>query len=187
MILKIRNMVCRHCVETVRRVLTDAGFNVENVTLGQAEITPAPSAEQIEKIAGLLRDNDFELIADPDIELVDATKRAVIHHVRNISECRLNLSACLSEHLGLSYDYISRVFSRIEGRTIERYHILQKVERVKELLTEPGMTLAEAADIAGYSSAAHLSSQFKEVTGMTTSQFLSSGASATLRQSLDKV
>uniref|UniRef100_UPI00272ABCDB helix-turn-helix domain-containing protein n=1 Tax=uncultured Duncaniella sp. TaxID=2768039 RepID=UPI00272ABCDB len=83
-----------------------------------------------------------------------------------------NLSECLSRHLNVSYDTVSRVFSQKEGRTLEKYHIAQKVERVKELLQHNEYTLSEIADMVDYSSAAHLSRQFKSVTGMTPTEYL---------------
>ena len=96
-----------------------------------------------------------------------------------------HLPSCLADKLGVNYDHASRVFSRIEGRTIEKYQILQKIELVKELMGEPGMTLAEIADRAGYSSVAHLSRQFKGVTGMTPSAYMASGTSS--RKSIDRL
>lgn len=181
--LRIRNMVCRHCVTTVRNALTAAGFDVVDVGLGRAVV--ACDTRDLPRIDAILEDNDFERITDPDDALVDDIKHAVIEHVRNSSECRLNLSACLADHLSVSYDHASRVFSRVEGRTIEKYQILQKVEYVKELLEEHTLPLAEIADRAGYSSTAHLSRQFKEVTGMTPTQYIACGH--TQRRSIDKL
>lgn len=179
----IRNMVCRHCVATVERALTEAGIPVDHVELGRAVVDCDES--MLPTIDRILADNDFERIADPDTRLVEQVKHAVIEHVRNIGECHLNLSACLADKLGVNYDHASRVFSRIEGRTIEKYQILQKIELVKELMGEPGMTLAEIADRAGYSSVAHLSRQFKGVTGMTPTAYMASGTSS--RKSIDRL
>jgi len=159
-----------------------------SVELGKASFTP-PQGMTGAKVTGAVKQalarGGFELITDADERLVEAIKHAVMHHLRDEEECRLNLSACIAGHIGVSYDQASRVFSRIEGRTIERYHILQKVEYVKELLGYADRTLSEIADRTGYSSAAHLSRQFKDVTGMTPTQYLNSGTS--LRKSLDCV
>lgn len=179
----IRNMVCRHCVATVERALTEAGIHVSAVELGRAVVDCDEAMLPV--IDRVLADNDFERIADPDTRLVEQVKHAVIDHVRNIGECRLNLSACIASKLGVSYDHASRVFSRIEGRTIEKYHIMQKIERVKELMSDPGLSMAEIADIAGYSSVAHLSRQFKSVTGMTPTAYAASGKN--LRKSIDRL
>lgn len=184
----IRNMVCRHCVSAVRKALEGAGFTVRNVELGRAEIEcPSDSLDEnsIRLIDEALEANDFERIKSPESQLVEKIKHLVIKHLRDESQCRLNLSACIASHLNVSYDQASRVFSHLEGRTIERYSILQKVEYVKELMGYGRMTLAEIADKTGYSSVAHLSRQFKDVTGMTPTQYLSSGVSA--RNSLDRI
>lgn len=117
-------MVCRHCVATVERALKEAGFEVKQVELGKAVVDCSES--DIPAIGRILADNDFELITDPDTKLVEDIRHAVLEHVRNIGECRLNLSACLADKLHVSYDHASRVFSRLEGRTIEKYQILQK-------------------------------------------------------------
>ncbi len=174
MILNIRNMVCRHCVQAVERLLSDIGIKPVSVELGRAvideqELTPA----QLSALDKALTDEGFERILTPEAELTERAKHVILNHLRR-EECPLNLSACLERHLGTDYPSISRAFSATEGRTIEKYHIAQKVELVKELLLYGGLTLAEIADRAGYSSAAHLSRQFKSVTGMTTTQYLSS-------------
>ncbi len=182
----IKNMVCRHCVEAVRKALSDAGFAVRDVALGRAEIEDADvSADGLRRIDGALAGEGFERIADADEALVESMKRAVISHVRDGNGCRFNLSACVEEHVGVDFARASRIFSRLEGRTVERFHILQKIEYVKELLGYGGANLAEIADMTGYSSAAHLSRQFKEVTGMTPTEYLRSGAAG--RKSLPEV
>lgn len=181
-------MVCRHCVSTLRHALEAAGLEVKSVELGRAVIEAPMGEDERQTLATvdkILADNDFVRIADRDTGMVDQIKHAVIEHVRNVNDCRLNLSACISDRLGVSYDHASRIFSRLEGRTLEKYHIAQKIEYVKELIGERRLTLAEIADEAGYSSVAHLSRQFKDVTGMTLSQYAAAGNS--LRQSLDKI
>ena len=97
--------------------------------------------------------------------------------MRQADRCRLNLSACLEEHLHIPYDTLSRIFSSLEGRTVEKYQIAQRVEWVKELLGYGEMTVSEIADYTGYSSAAHLSRQFKSVTGLTPTEYLRATAS----------
>ncbi len=164
----IAGMVCAHCVAAAAHALASTGLSVNSVSLGSADIdadtlTPA----QTEAVSRALDTEGFQLIDDPDSTLVDAAKRAVIAHVRNADECRLNLSACIERQVGTDYDTVSRVFSRHEGRTIEKYAIAQRIELVKELLGYHNLTLAEIAFRAGYSSTAHLSRQFKAVTGMT--------------------
>lgn len=170
-------MVCHHCMAEVERILYSLGLTPEGLALGRAEVPDAAlTPELLAELDGKLREAGFERISDPDEALVEQVKHAVMHHVRSEEECRLKLSACIEDHIGMPYDTLSRLFSAREGRTIEKYHIAQKIERVKELLSYGEMNLAEIADLTGYSSAAHLSRQFKEVTGMTPTQFLAATA-----------
>lgn len=181
-------MVCRHCIAAVERLLAALGMTVSHVELGKAcfDIPQGmPEGEALRRIDKALDENGFRRIADPDEQLVEDIKHAVIHHLRSEEECKFNLSACIAGHLGVNYDQASRVFSRLEGRTIERYHILQKVEYVKELLAYGDLSLSEIAFRAGYSSVAHLSRQFKDITGMTPTQYIASGA--TQRRPLDTI
>lgn len=174
--IAIKNMVCRHCVAAVTKALSDIGIDAR-VSLGHASFDLPEGSDTeatLSRIDAILVPLGFERICSRDSEIVEKIKLAVLHHLRDENECRYNLSACIEAHLGMSYDQASRIFSRIEGRTVEKYHILQKTEYVKELLGYGGMTLAEIADRTGYSSAAHLSRQFKDVTGMTPTQYLHS-------------
>lgn len=170
--LIIRNMVCRHCIAAVEKALTDMGYHVDSVDLGRAvvkesELTHA-KMQDIEKSLEAL---GFGLIHDTDSMIVERAKHAVLHHLRSEEDCRLNLSACIEKHVGMPYDTVSRVFSAKEGRTLEKYYIAQKIERVKELLGYNDLPLSEIAYLTGYSSVAHLSRQFKDITGITPSQY----------------
>ena len=169
----IKNMVCRHCVAAVERIFKDLGIGDASVTLGAAHVPDSQAASlDMEQLDKELRSNGFERIVDRNSQIVEQVKRVIIRHVRIERNCPLNVSACLEKHLDVAYDTASRIFSAVEGRTIERYFIVQKIELVKELLAYNQMTLSEIADMTGYSSVSHLSRQFKEVTGMTPSQYL---------------
>ncbi len=169
--LSIRNMVCRHCIEAVRRILERLEIPDGDVTLGSVTL-PAPlSATQTGQLHEALHADGFELITDPEEILTERVRHAVMHHVRDENECRLNLSACIEQQVGQPYDTVSRIFSRREGRTIEAYTAAQRIERVKELLDYGELTLGEIAFRTGYSSTAHLSRRFKELTGMTPSAY----------------
>ena len=168
----IKGMVCNHCVEAVTRVLQSAGLTPVSVTLGRAEISENLDNDALHMLDSLLENEGFARITNPGTQLIDRIKRAVIDHVRQPEECRLNLSACLERHLGVSYDTMSRIFSSHEGRTLEKYQLAQRVEWVKELLGYGQFTVSEIADMTGYSSTAHLSRQFKSVTGMTPTEYL---------------
>lgn len=166
-------MVCRHCVEAVEAALAKAGVAGASVSLGGADIPSevADDPEAMQRLDGVLGAAGFERITDAEAALVDKAKLVIIRHVRE-EDCRFNLSACLQNHLNTDYSLISRVFSAREGRTVEKYAIAQRVEYVKELLSYRQLTISEIADRAGYSSVAHLSRQFKSVTGLTPTEFV---------------
>lgn len=178
--IAIGNMVCRHCVSAAGQAISNAGLETERVELGRAVLRDSSvTPERLARLETLLAEEGFELIHDDAARIVEQVKLAVLHHIRDERECRLKLSACIEEHVGVNYDTASRMFSQSQGRTIERYHMVQRIELAKELLAEGKLTLAEIADRAGFSSAAHLSRQFKSVTGMTPTQYIAAGAPRT--------
>lgn len=167
----------------VGRVLRSQGLTVEEVELGRARVAePELSPDARRRLADALEASGFRLVTDHAAEVVERVKLAVMHHVREEPDCRLNLSACVERQTGEPYAVASRIFSHIEGRTIEKYHIAQKVERVKELLGYGDRTVSEIAYLTGYSTTAHLSRQFKEVTGMTPSQYVDALADGSARR-----
>ncbi len=174
--LMIKNMVCRHCMRAVESILKRYGIENAEVMLGTVRIPD----EEMEKVSLERLDEDleadgFERISDRNAMIVENIKKTIIRHVRIERDCPLNLSACLEKHMDITYDTASRIFSANEGRTIEKYFIAQKIELVKELMGYNRMSISEIADMTGYSSVSHLSRQFKEVTGMTPSQYLRQG------------
>lgn len=172
-ILHIKNMVCPRCIESVTEVLQKNGFEVESIDLGVAKIDVEPTREQIEMLSKALHIKGFELLADKKQQLIDLVKSEIIklvHHSDN-ETLHTNLSAHLSRTIGADYSSISNLFSASEGITIEKFTILQKIEKAKELLSYGELTASEIAFRMGYSSAAHLSSQFKKETGMTPGQY----------------
>ena len=164
-------MVCNHCVAAVRNVLADAGLTVIDVELGRADIADNLTDEGLTEVARRLEASGFELITDPAKDIVETIKREIIMMVRSTEPSFKKLSDYLSDRLSRDYKSLSRIFSETEGRTIENYAILQKIERVKELLLDGQLTVSEIAWQTGYSSVAHLSRQFKDITGMTPSEF----------------
>lgn len=169
----VKNMVCRHCVKALDDIMSGLGLHVVHVELGSAEIEEENlSSEQLAVLDRELAKAGFERINSREMQIVDKVKRVVLDHVRSGEQCNLNLSVCIERAVGEDYKTISRVFSRMEGRTIERYHILQKIERVKELLAYGEKNLSEIAFMTDYSSVAHLSRQFKQITGMTVTQYI---------------
>src|SRR5688500_14175750 len=144
-----------------------------SVELGIVKLDTELNAEQEKKIKALLEAEGFALLDNQKAKLVDDIKRIIIElvHYGNLDEMNRNLSDHLSNKLHKEYQYLSSLFSAVENTTIEQYFILQKIEKVKEWLAYNEFTLSEIAYKLGYSSVAHLSGQFKKVTGFTTSQF----------------
>ncbi|MCE4565925.1 helix-turn-helix transcriptional regulator [Maribellus sp. CM-23] len=170
MILHIKNMVCPRCIETVRSVLEEQGFKVLSIKLGEVEIDPTPSEIQTLQLSEALTAKGFELLQDKKSQTLEQIKAAIIQWVHYSEEHpvqNLNLSEYLVREIGADYSSLSHLFSASEEVTIEKFAILQKIERVKELLSYGELTTSEIAFKAGYSSSAHLSAQFKKETGIT--------------------
>jgi AraC-like DNA-binding protein len=171
--LHIKNMVCDRCIKVVREELAASGFTVDSIELGEVQLRQSLNEEDTEKIRQILMDNGFELIDDKKSWIINKMKTLIIEYIHYDREKPdyVNLSDFLSRELGYDYSYLSNLFSSVEGQTIEHYVILQKVEKVKELLVYDELTLNEISYQLGYSSVQHLSSQFKKVTGLTPSHF----------------
>ncbi len=173
--LYIKNMVCPRCIRVVRDELENLNVKIKRVDLGEAEIEEALTPALLEKIRTVMEANGFELLEDQKRKIVEKIKIAVIDLIYNNEKGnearRLTLSSYLSRTLGMDYNYLSTLFSSVENITIEKYVILQKIERVKELLKYEELTLSEIAHRLHYSSTQHLSNQFKQVTGLSPTQF----------------
>jgi AraC-like DNA-binding protein len=171
--LHIKNMVCGRCIKSVTTVFEQAGVVPEDVQLGVVKLAGPVNAEQGQKIKAGLEAEGFALLDDQKAKLVHEIKRIIIElvHYGELDEMNKNMSDYLSGKLHKDYHYLSSLFSSVENTTIEQYVILQKIEKVKEWLAYDEFTLSEIAYKMGYSSVAHLSGQFKKVTGFTTSQF----------------
>lgn len=168
----IKNMVCNRCRMVVRNELEQRGLEPLIVELGEAELKNELSDAGKKELGEALHQLGFELIDDKKSRLIERIKTIIIElvHQKN-SEMNTNLSELLAEQLHHDYHYLSNLFSEVEGSTIEKYFIAQKIERVKELLVYDELSLSEIAYQLNYSSVAYLSSQFKKVTGLTPSYF----------------
>ena len=171
--LHIKNMVCNRCIWAVQRELKKLGLIPLNVVLGTAIVEGLIEESTLKEIDQSLHEIGFELIDDKKSRLVESIKTEVISYIHYDPELigKLNFSDYLSEKLGYDYSYLSSLFSSVEGLTIEKYIILQRIEKVKELLIYDELALKEIAYQMGYSSVQHLSNQFKKVTGLTPSFF----------------
>lgn len=184
--LFIKNMVCDRCKMAVTGVMKSVGLNPVSVDLGTAEVEGEVSPKVKTEIRHRLSELGFELLDDKRQRTIERIKSAVIKLVHyNDNRSSVNLSDYLAGEIHQDYSSLSKLFSEVEGKTIEKYYIEQRIERVKELLRYDELTLSQIAVKMNYSSTAYLSSQFKNTTGMTPSQFKQ--LKQNTRKALDKV
>jgi AraC family transcriptional regulator len=177
-ILSIKNMVSKSCIKIVQQELERIGFiKVLNVELGTAEINYDAQIIGLDVIDSILKRSGFELLRDTEGILVGQIKSAVIEHIFYGSNTNslIRNSDYLSERLEQPYPYLSKVFKERTGTTLEKYIILIKIERIKELITYNEHSLSEISYMMGYSSVQYLSNQFKQVTGYTVSVYKENG------------
>lgn len=170
--LFIKNMVCNRCIMAVKSELDKLGIEPNDVQLGEVTFERELTAQEKEKFSKALVSLGFEMIDDKKSRIIEQIKNIIIdlvHHQDN--DIKTNLSELLSEKLHHDYSYLSNLFSEVEGTTIEKYFIAQKIEKVKELLVYDELSLSEIAFRLNYSSVAYLSNQFKKVTGLSPSHF----------------
>ena len=186
-VLHIKNMVCNRCIKVVNEELTNMGYSVSSIELGEVNLIGNLKEKDIEQIRQVLIDNGFELIDDRKSQIINRIKTIIIEYIHYDREKpgNVNLSDLLAKELAHDYSYLSNLFSSVEGITIEKYLIQQKIEKVKELLVYDELSLNEISYQLGYSSVQHLSNQFKKITGLTPSHF--KNIKNNKRKPLDKV
>ena len=185
-IVYVKNMVCNRCIMAVEGVFKEVDLTPVKVSLGEVVLDKEVDQDTMETITKKLNTLGFELIDDHKSQIIEKIKNFIIQIVHYTDgEPKENYSALIESELGHDYTYLSNLFSSIEGTTIEKYIIAQKIERVKELVVYHELTLSEIAYKMGYSSVAHLSNQFKKITGLTPSHFREIGASR--RRPLDQI
>ena len=184
-LLHIKNMVCDRCIEAVAEELEIAGIAYEAVRLGA--ITGVTATEQqITRLSQQLGKRGFQLLQDSNEQLVSQIKTAILRSVQDPALLEnQNHSTYLERTLGKDYTTLSRVFSAFTGSTLEKHIINQRVERAKELISYGELSVSQIANLLGYSSVQHLSTQFKKIVGQTPSQYLRSARSS--RIGLDQV
>lgn len=181
-------MVCHRCVLAVEQILAKESIPFEKVTISQVQLHNELSEDQKRRLVKSFKSIGFELIDDRNTALIETIKQLVIKKARNElseNENKEKLSSYISRQVNHEYTYLSSLFSSIEGRTIEKYFIDQRIEKVKELLIYDQLTLSQIAFDLDYSSVAHLSSQFKKITGLTPTYFKEIGLAK--RKALDKI
>ena len=170
--LVIKNMSCHCCLKVVRTLLEEQGLNVNDIMLGEVDVSYDPETIDINTISKILEKNGFELVTNREGQLVEQIKATIIELVHHTTfNAMVRNSDFLVEKFNLSYQYISGIFSKHANTTIEKFIILQKIEKAKELIQYGELNLSEIAFMMGYSSVQYLSTQFKNVTGISVSEF----------------
>jgi AraC family transcriptional regulator len=184
--MTVKNMVCNRCILVVKQEFEKAGITRLAVNLGEVELHKPLTEEEVVQISKQLTSLGFEILDDKNQKLIEKIKTILIEKIQSGElEEHFSLSEFVTQHLHKEYTQISRLFSEVEGITLEQFFILQKIEKVKEWLVYDELSLSEISYKLGYSSVAHLSAQFKKVTGLTPSAFKKIGISH--RKPLDKV
>jgi AraC-like DNA-binding protein len=167
-------MVTIRCKMVVKAELAKLGVRYVSVDLGEAVTVEDLSDEQLDRLGIALKKAGLELMDDKKSILVEKIKAVIIELVHyNDDQLKINLSDYLTEKLNLNYTYLANLFSEVKGTTIEHFYLAHKIEKVKELLVYDELSLTEIAYQLHYSSVAHLSNQFKKMTGLTPSYFKS--------------
>ncbi len=185
-VLHIKNMVCRRCILVVGQVLERNGLTPVKLELGEVQVAEVPDAALESALRADLKAFGFELLEDQRSQLIEKVKTSLVEQVQagELPE-DFSLVKFISATLHRDYSSVSKLFSEVEGITLEQYFILQKIEKVKEWLIYHELTLSEISFRLGYSSVAYLSSQFKKATGLTPSAFKNNHAGR--RRPLDEV
>ncbi|CAN5553253.1 hypothetical protein BH11BAC2_BH11BAC2_12550 [soil metagenome] len=165
-------MVCNRCKMVVQDELSKLGYHINDIQLGEVNLEEELSIPQKEEVNKVLVPFGFLLMDDKKSRIIEKIKNIIVETIHYQEEhLKINFSDYLSQQLNRDYKYLSNLFSEVEGTTIEQYLIAQRIEKVKELLVYDELTLLEIADRLNYSSIAHLSKQFKKVTGFSPTHF----------------
>lgn len=183
--IAVKNMVCNRCIKVVKEELTKNNINYTLVDLGKIYLNNPLSKEITNNLKQILNKEGFELVEDKEAIIVNKIKALVIKNIHQGKEKpqHQNFSDYLTSKIGVEYSHISKLFSEIEGNTIEHYIIQQRIERAKEFIIYNELTLSQISYELNYSSPQHLSRQFKQITGLTPTAFKKIGK----RKKLDTI
>ena len=182
--LLIQNMVCQRCIMTVEDILNRLNIDYTSVIMGEVTLTKKLTGDELTAVEKALNKVGFALIETRVNKIIEDIKKAILEYINiGLDSQRQNLSSFITDRISYDYSYLSDLFSSIEGRTIEQYFIVQRIEKVKELLVYDQLSLTEISYRTGFSSVHHLSAQFKKITGLTPSQF--NKMTAEKRKSID--
>ena len=193
--LHIKNMVCNRCIAAVQQIFAQQNIAPTHIDLGLVKLPTELTSAQLQQLDVQLNQQGFERVDDRKSRVINQLKTVIVQHIHHKDASvitysqpqalKVNWSVVLQQALNYDYNYLSSLFSSVEGITIEQYIIKQKIERAKELLIYDELTLSQIADVLDYSSVAHLSAQFKKVTGFTPTAFKNSQQQH--RTALDKL
>lgn len=170
--LRIKGMVCDRCISTVKTELENLGALVIELKLGKAIINYPKHKITLKSIENALEKHNFELIVDDNTKIIEAVKNVLVEIISNLPiEMTTNLSTILANKLQKDYTYLSKLFSNKLEITIEKYFILLKIEKTKELIQTGQLNFTQISYDLGYSSVNYLSNQFKQITGMSMSDY----------------
>ncbi len=184
--LSVKNMVCNRCIKVIKEELSKNGIPLITIKLGEIELNNDIFKNSESKIKEILLKEGFELVVKKEAVLINKVKSLIIDiiHYKKEKPDNQNYSDFISHQLNVEYSYLSKLFSEVEGRTLEHYIIEQKIERVKELLIYDELTLSEISYELNYSTPQYLSRQFKQITGFTPTEFKKRGGN---RKKIDKI
>ena len=184
--LLIKNMVCPRCIIVVRQILAEINIEAKDILLGEVELHEELSSEMLQFFTIKLTEVGFELLLEPNQKTVETIKKLIIEKVQSgFIEPHFVLSGFLKRNTLKDYSTLTKVFSACEGCTIERYFILQKLEKAKEMIFYGDMTINNIARNLGYCSPQHFSAQFRKVYKYSPKEFKVTGAAA--RKPIDNV
>ena len=165
-------MVCNRCIAAVQAVFDDLKIDLDKISLGEAETITNISEEELKLLTEKLKNQGFEILQEQSQKITEQVKKLIISEIAKVDIAEnFVLSEFISSHLHRDFSAVSKLFSQTQMMTLEQYFILQKIEKVKELLFYNELTLTEIAGKLGYKSVQHLSAQFKNITGLTPSDF----------------
>lgn len=167
----IRSMVCSRCIKVINSELKNIGVHVQDISLGRVLVrfnNDKASSKEIEKV---LQENDFEIIRDRETLLAEKVKIKLLEILEEDKQKEVALSKLLARSLGIGYNKLNTVFVQVFGRTIERYWIILKIEKAKELIEYGELSFGEIAYYLGYQTPQSLSRQFKKETGLSMSEY----------------
>lgn len=174
--LFIKNMVCYRCIVTVERLLGELELKAKHILLGEVILQETLHDRQLEILRTSLKQYGLELLQDPQKQLINTVKTLIINKVQNAQvQKHFKLSSYLAKSTLKDYSFLTKLFTQEEGITIERFYMLQRIEKAKELLLYGTLHVNEIANMLGFSSAQHFSTQFKRITSISPARFKSLG------------